>query len=435
VKPYIGVWTSKNEMLQMGYKRTLEFYAECGVTTIIVGYEGAHLEYYRSLRKIPPIKREESPPTLKEICSMAKDLGLEVEVVIDPKSSELASNFPETSVVDVLGNRSSSISCPSNPDVTEYVLARIRDIAENYEEIVGLELDGLYMDMHARMTNPYGQPGAFYPLHHVAPETCFCEHCHRFAREEGVDMERIKKTVKVLTERSLENSPDTFYNLYDTFRGAYDMVRFLLDYPELIEWLNFRCRIVERALETIWKTVKSINPKLVLSDDMLPPTWSWSIGQDYRRHRDYCDYYKMIFFHRRTGSFEVNPLLAIKNKVPSIREEDIMDLFKRLTGYEGPPSFVEFSQYGFPPINVYYEVRKAREEVGSEYPIVAGIVGDAPATPGDIEAAMMMAAEGGANGFCLHTWYGRTTPSNYAAFGNKGQELTRGRRGFRERQG
>ncbi|MEM2170086.1 MAG: hypothetical protein QW186_09865 [Candidatus Bathyarchaeia archaeon] len=423
MKPYLGIWTSKNEMLQIGYRKSLEFYVKCGITAIVVGYEGAHPEYYRGLKKVPPLRREESPPTLREICDMARDLGLEVEVVIDPKCSELASNFPETSVVDVLGNRSQSISCPSNPDVIEYILARIRDIAENYDGIMGLELDGLYIDMHPRMTNPHGQPGAFYPIHHIAPESCFCEHCLRIAREEGIDIERVRKMVKELTELSLKPSPEVFYRLYDSFRGAYDMVRFLLRYPELIEWLDFRCRIVERALKAIWETIKAINPKLLVSDDMLPPTWSWSIGQNYGKHRQYCDYYKIIFFHRRTGSFEVNPLIAIKDKVPSIPEEDIMDLFRRLTGYEGDLSFAWFSQYGFPPINVYYEIRKAKEEVGASYPLVAGIVGDAPATPTDIEDAMMMAAKGGANGFCLHTWYGRTTPSNYAAFGNKGWEL------------
>jgi hypothetical protein len=425
MKPYIGVWTSKNEMLQIGYRRSLEFYAECGITTIIVGYEGAHPEYYRGLRKIPPMKREESTPTLKEICCMAEDLGLEVEVVIDPKSSELARSFPEVSIVDVLGNRSPSISCPSNPDVIEYVLARVRDIAENYGGIRGLELDGLYIDMHPRMTNPYGQPGALYPLHHVAPESCFCEHCIKLAREEGVNIESIRRVVREITETSLKSSPEAFYRLHDSFRGAYDMVRFLLNYPELVEWLNFRCRIVERALKIIWETIKSINPKLIVSEDMLPPTWSWSIGQDYRRHKSYCDYYKIIFFHKRTGSFEINPLLAIKDKIPSIPDEDIMNLFKRLTGYEGPPSFTLFSQHGFPPINVYYEIKKAREEVGLNYPLVAGIVGDAPATPSDVESAVIMAAKGGASGFCLHTWYGRTTPSNYAAFGNKGRELAK----------
>ncbi|MEM2644184.1 MAG: hypothetical protein QW592_04875, partial [Candidatus Bathyarchaeia archaeon] len=75
MKPYVGVWTSKNEMLQIGYRRALEFYAECGITTIIVGYEGMRSEYYNKLRKIPPIRGEETPPTLRDICKMAEDRG------------------------------------------------------------------------------------------------------------------------------------------------------------------------------------------------------------------------------------------------------------------------------------------------------------------------------------------------------------------------
>ncbi|HDM44996.1 MAG TPA: hypothetical protein ENG07_00675, partial [Candidatus Bathyarchaeota archaeon] len=83
---YVGVWTKKDEMVQVGYKKALEFYAECGVTSIVVGYEGGHPEYYEGL-KLPLLRREETKPTLKEICEMAEEVGVEVEVVIDPKNS------------------------------------------------------------------------------------------------------------------------------------------------------------------------------------------------------------------------------------------------------------------------------------------------------------------------------------------------------------
>jgi len=422
MNPYVGIWVSVDEALKTGYEKALRFYSECGATTIIVGYEGAHPEYYKDV-KLPLLQGEEKQPTLKEVCKMAGDVGIDVEVVIDPKNSVFASKFPETAVTDVLGNKSSLVPCISNPDIMAYTLARIKDILENHDEVVGLELDGLYIDMHQRMVNRRGQPGAFYPLHHIAPESCFCKHCRRVAKEEDIEINHIEKTVRELTRVSLEPSTEIFYKIFDTFRGQYDMARFLLKHPELVEWLNFRCRLIERALEKIKETVKSVDPKLTVSIDMLPPTWAWSLGQDYARHKDYCENYKIIFFNKRTGSFEVNPLIAIKDNIPDLPDKDIMELFKRLVGYEGSLSFAQFSQHGFPPINVYYELRKAREEVGPDHMLIAGIVGDAPATPNDVEAAVTMAAKGGANGFCLHTWYGRATPSNYAAFGNKGREL------------
>jgi len=409
-------------MLQMGYERALEFYAECGVTTVVVGYAGAHPNYYKNL-DLPITVGEETSPTLGDTCKMAEDVGIDVEVVIDPKCTSITTKAPEIAIKDVLGNRS-SIACPSNPKVISYVQARVRDILENYE-VIGVELDGAYIDMHPRMTNRRGQPGALYPHHHVAPESCFCDHCRALAKEEGVDIDRIERTVRKLTKFSLRSSPRIFRRVFDTFRGQYDMVRFILKHPALVEWLNFRCRIISRFLERIKETVKSVDPKLTLSHDMLPPTWAWSIGQDYARQKIYCDNYKIIFYNKRTGSFEVNPLIAIKDKMLAVDEDDIIELFKRLVGYEGPVSITYFSQHGFPPINVYYELRKAREEVGPKYKLIAGIVGDAPASPNDVEEAVTMAAKGGANGFCLHTWYGRTTPSNYAAFGNKARELVK----------
>lgn len=424
MKQYIGIWTTKREMVQAGYKESLEFYVKCGATSIVVGYEGAHPEYYKGL-KLPLIQREETEPTLKEICEMASDVGLDVEVVIDPKNSVFASKHPETAITDVLGNKSTLVPCPSNPDIMAYTKARIRDIIENYDGIMGLELDGVYIDMHQRMTNRRDQPGAFYPLHHIVPESCFCEHCRKIAKEEGIDLKRIEETVKEVTKFSLREDPEAFYKVYDTFTGGYDIVRFILNHPEIVDWLEFRCRLVARSLEIIKETVKSINPKVKIFHDTLPPVWAWSMGQDYAGQKHLCDGYKIIFFNKRTGSYEVNPLIAIKDKIPSIPDNEIMEIFKRLTGYQGGLSFAEFSQQGFPPINVYYELRKARDEVGSDYLLIAGIVGDAPATPNDVEEAVTMAAKGGADGFCLHTWYGRTTPSNYAAFGNKGRELAK----------
>jgi len=421
---YVGVWTKKDEMVQVGYKKALEFYAECGVTSIVVGYEGAHPEYYEGL-KLPLLRREETKPTLKEICEMAEEVGVEVEVVIDPKNSVFASKFPETAITDVLGNKSKFVPCPSNPDIMAYTKARIRDILENYDGIMALELDGVYIDMHQRMTNRRVEKGALYPLHHLVPESCFCQHCRRLAKEEGLNLERIEKIVKEITLRSMDISLNSFRQVYDTFTGGYDIVRFILNYPEIVDWLEFRCKLVARSLEAIREVVKSIDPKVKIFHDMLPPVWAWSMGQDYAGQKHLCDGYKIIFFNKRTGSYEINPLIAIKDEDPEIPDNEIMELFKRLTGYQGGLSFAEFSQQGFPPINVYYEVRKARIEVGSDYFLVAGIVGDQPATPNDVEEAVTMAAKGGADGFCLHTWYGRTTPSNYAAFGNKGRELAK----------
>lgn len=423
MKPYLGVLTTKSEMLQMGYREAMEFYAECGITTLVVGGGAPHLEYYKHLRYPIQAPGEEASPTLKETCKIAEDIGLDIEVAYGLPGLQVT--YPETAVVDVLGNRSTLRTCQSNPDVLAYTLATIRDILENYHTLFGLEFDGLYIDMHQRMTNRRGQPPAFYPLHHIAPESCFCEHCRRIAKEEGVDMERIEKTVKESTKLSMEPSTKVFYDIFDTFRGQYDMVRYLLRRPELMEWLNLRCVIAERAFKEVHETIKAVDPKFINSQDMLPPTWSWSLAQDYARHKPYSDQFKIIFFNKRTGSYEVNPLITIKDNVPDVPDEDIMEIFKRLVGYEGPTSFTAFSQQGFPPVNVYYELKKARDEVGPNHTLIAGIVGDAPVTPDDVEAAITMAAKGGANGFILHTWYGGATPSNYSAFGNKGRELAK----------
>ncbi|MEM3794083.1 MAG: hypothetical protein QXS76_04160, partial [Candidatus Bathyarchaeia archaeon] len=387
------------------------------------GYGAYHPEYYKNLR-YPVLARKEESPTLEEIRDMAEEVGIEVEVVMDPKEGPGVRKYPETAVMDVFGNRSTLVACPSNPDVRALTLARLRDLLENNDWVSRIEFDGLYIDMHQRMTNPK-QPPALYPLHHLAPESCFCEHCRAIAREEGANLERIEGAVKEVVKLSLKPSCEAFRRLYDTFRGQYDIVRYFLGRPELFDWIRLRCLILERAFQAVYETIKSIDPKVTVSHDMLPPTWSWSLAQDYRRHRAYADNFKIIFFNKRTGSYEANPLIAIKDAAPEIPDGEIVELFSRLTGYEGTLSLPAFSQEGFPPMNVYYELRKAREEVGDSFRLIAGIVGDAPARPEDVEAAVEAASRGGADGFCLHTWYGRTTPSNYAAFGNKAREFAK----------
>ena len=188
-------------------------------------------------------------------------------------------------------------------------------------------------------------------------------------------------------------------------------------HPEIVAWLNFRASTVEHFVHRIRETVRRANPRALLSSDLVSPSFSWKLGQFYHHQPAVSDLTKLMLYHKRIGRFEVKPLQTLKAQLPEISEEAIMRQYFALRGFSGPTTFDQFSAEGLDVENVYYEILKAKAEVGPSHPIIAGLVGDPPAIPEDVERAVEMAHRGGADGYMLHLWYHDAPKENIVAFG------------------
>jgi hypothetical protein len=359
----------------------------------------------------------------ENIKKMAKAYNLDLIVNITPGVSDvIVEKYPETAVVDVHGRRSPHWLCPSNVEVRKYFSTRLRDMMGKMD-VGEIELDVVSINVYDPQVVPDWVSPELSPLTEIGAASCFCSHCMEAARQAGLDIEKIKREVKAIASDAQQLSKEQFFLQSDTIRSAFDMVRYILRHPHLVQWLNFRATAVNDFVNTMRNTVKNTNSNTKLSCDLVSPSFSWKLGQRYETQHEVSDMTKLMLYHKRIGSFEAKPLKRLAAAIPDVSEETVLDQYYRLRGFSGPSLMQDFNQQGLDVKNVFYEVKKAKESANKNHPIIAGLVGDPPATPNDVEQAVEMAHSGGADGYMLHLWYHDSPRENITAFGEKIKEL------------
>lgn len=161
--------------------------------------------------------------------------------VVNLHNSEIGERFPETTVKNAWGDHYSSSLCLNNPDVQEYACALLRDI------IATLTPSRVVMETESWMQAFHGRHHEF-SLTRITPAVryllslCFCPHCIQAAEKEGIDAQRVQKTVRYLLERLIQG--DT------TFLGSAEaqVMQIFLEYPDLYAYQQFRINSVERLV-------------------------------------------------------------------------------------------------------------------------------------------------------------------------------------------
>ncbi|MBS7628358.1 family 10 glycosylhydrolase [Candidatus Bathyarchaeota archaeon] len=330
-----------------------------------------------------------------------------------------ARSFPGATTVDVFGGRGSTFICPNNPDMRNYLAMLYADMVENYE-IQGIDMDYIRYPAGQGLT---GGVGSYLPTLTFASYECFCDYCREAAEKKGLDWGRIRKDVAAVAEQSRQQTPETFRRTTASLRGIYDLVRFFIKYPSLIEWLRFRTETVTEVVKEIREAVKDANPKVEVHADLFYPTMAWIAGQDYAQLSAYLDAAKPMIYIGRMGYWTVPELrLRWKTLHGIIPEGEILEHKCRLLGIEAPERFDLFETQGISAEWDYYETLKAKAEVGANTKIYSGIgtSGNAPcatyAQPWHVEMAMKNCAKAGADGFWFFE-YGATPPENMRAIG------------------
>ena len=432
---YIGAWSVFDEDYAEGLDKAFDRYRRAGITRI--SYAGiahalpVHEQFYQATKIDPHVqidfeknqgdlfgtKEKLIEADFREIQRMAADYGIAFVMNVTPGVSDvIVERYPDVAVIDVEGAKSPHWLCPSNPDVREYFCGRVRDIM-THTEVNEIELDVVSINVYDPQVVPDWVLPELSPLTELAAGSCFCPHCITRARQVGLSIDEIRTELRAITRDARTLTKDNFVRQRDAYRGAFDIVRFLVRHPEIVAWLNFRASTVEHFVHRIRETVRRANPRALLSSDLVSPSFSWKLGQFYHHQPAVSDLTKLMLYHKRIGRFEVKPLQTLKAHLPEISEEAIMRQYFALRGFSGPTTFDQFSAKGLDVENVYYEILKAKTEVGPSHPIIAGLVGDPPATPEDVERAVEMAHRGGADGYMLHLWYHDAPKENIVAFG------------------
>ncbi|MBU7018984.1 MAG: hypothetical protein HXS44_15855 [Theionarchaea archaeon] len=309
-------------------------------------YFTPHEELYGTLK---PRKSAEVSDSLKMLVKASQNTGVKAEAWLtcfhDPY---VLQNYPEASVTDVYGTRERNILCVNNPESQTFVLSMVRDILEHYD-IFGLELDyvrdnwpGFYLSHVDEITK-------------VAASHCFCPSCQEKARDWGLDMNVMKTSVSKI----LENQIPPYLVRISPYQGLTDsLIEYILDDEGISQFLQFRRKSVSSFFEKAKSVRDDINPKVVLSADLFPPSFSWKVGQNFIEISQHVDVIKV-----KTHYFFNSSSLRLK---------------------------------------YVYEHGLARQL--AECDVCAGVLIRAPASPSDITIAIGAAQEAGVQGLYYYCY-------------------------------
>ncbi|MDR2931917.1 MAG: hypothetical protein LBV27_02305 [Oscillospiraceae bacterium] len=259
--------------------------------------------------------------------------------------------FPELIQQDVFGNHpvfhyfGDQQLCWNNNEAREYSFNIAADIVKHYD------IDTLMVSM--LLLNP-GEPD-IHALLGVTLGGCFCPACEAKARAQGLDWDAIKKTVGHFARvvRRADAAAGEEWTLIK--RTTTTPTLFLLQYPELYQWLKFRCDTISDYIRDMGQVVHAINPKL---DFRYNTNWPKSefFGFDLRRIVHYVDSIRVLDYAEQTGDAE------------AVMKKDVL-------------------------------IANALQQMGeTKKPVIASVATRGKATPELIKQALRLIAKSGADG-------------------------------------
>lgn len=212
--------------------------------------------------------------------------------------------------------------CPSNPALREYYSALFADLAARYE------IDGITLT-HLR----------FSPLGHSFNNlfSCACAHCQRAAKELGYDFDKMKGGLDRLVSNLKALRVEKLKLLSETGLSPIDLLYYLAPDAEILNWLDFRCALIQRSMSEIYKSVKSARKDILFGSDQFPPSFAVIAGHNYPRMEEYSDFMNPLLPH--VYVFVILSLLETATRLVEwnkMLDKDVaLKLAYQLFGYDG----------------------------------------------------------------------------------------------------
>jgi len=174
------VYHTARDLLPHGQKGRLA-YLEGGVT-----YFRPELSRYPGLLQPKPSALCDETDPLGDVVTAAADCDTAVTAwVVYLHNTRLGKAVPETTIMNVFGDRILSILCPANPQVGRYVESLTADIVSRGVSAIAAES----LHFHP-LEHGYHHERYFIDLSDLAKflmALCFCDHCRLGAKAAGID--------------------------------------------------------------------------------------------------------------------------------------------------------------------------------------------------------------------------------------------------------
>ncbi|MFX0195143.1 MAG: hypothetical protein ACFFCW_03385 [Candidatus Hodarchaeota archaeon] len=231
--------------------------------------------------------------------------------------------------------------CPNNSEIKNSSLERIEKTGNN------LDIDGIILD-GIRFPSPANGLNAFL--------SCFCEYCHKAAKEQGFDLKEIRKELK----RIFKNVDKFFIGI----SAPINALQFLVNHRAVLDWFIFKCKSIETHLKVVRQKMHDVGMELNLGVDLFTPSLAPLVGQDYQQITTHVDLIQPMIYHKGRGPACINYELAnMALTLPSNREKQ--EVLKALYGIfwrkdlNFPKKLDLLQKNGLPPEIISIEINRA----------------------------------------------------------------------------
>ncbi len=165
--------------------------------------------------------------------------------------------YPDCIQHDIYGKRLGKLLCFNSPDAREYVVGLFSDLVTHYD-----------IDYIQTCLIPFNSGrGSAHEAIRILGVTlggCFCNSCRNAARNEGIDLDRIRETLLPIADSLSNPTLEDSHHLAVLAAGNTTSTAILLEYPELFQWLVFRRDSLTRFFKEIHDRIHRIKPEIDL---------------------------------------------------------------------------------------------------------------------------------------------------------------------------
>lgn len=333
--------------------------------------------WYGKLRIKPPVwptvEERDFWPDLQRAC---QERGLELTAwILCLHNSGIGTAYPDCTVENVFGDRVPTDLCAHNPDVREYVVALVGDLAAHmgFDRLLLESLE--YMPFrHGFHHEVIGVPTG--PTVDFLMSLCFCPHCFAAAENAGADLMQVRQWVRWKLDRHFADpyhvrTDFSWEELHEAAHGEFG------------KFLALRQDALTSLLEQVVAAVRDASgARIALCDfgplyGMGPDGRAWQNGVDLSRQLPLVDEIHPTFYfadpklNAQKAEQYVNLLQGEKMMVPAIRailpqtssQQSLVDQLRPLAPHAAGFSFYN---YGFMPLSTLDWIRKAVAETAGE---------------------------------------------------------------------
>lgn len=259
--------------------------------------------------------------------------------------------------------------CFNNPEYRAWMVATVRDLFENHP-IAGLQFG-------AERMGPLGSM-----LHSNGPSYCFCEHCMKRARENGIDGERARLgmiEIRQFVQSLRDGAPLPGDGALMAF------LRILFAHPDVLAWEREWHRANSDVHKLIFDAVKAIRPMADVGRHVSHIEGSFDpfyrAAAPYGEMAGSVDFVKTILYHEIFGPRLIGYLENTRKAL--LRDFPLELCYRVFCAYAGHdpdqhPPVDRLPREGFGPEYVYRESKRATDGLAGTARFYGGIGTDIP---------------------------------------------------------